>query len=164
MANTLIMKKIILCILLSLTITLFSFQVVQECDGMGLKKELKRELRPNYKYDSSKTSRFTYKTKVQAKEIEVPLFMGEKYRFLFNTTGSPENIKIEIYNKKLGHKKRKLLYALDQKEDQHIYVFEPTKSRKMYINYTIPESSEIELKGCIAFVLGYKLAVLKSLD
>jgi len=34
----------------------------------------------------------------------------------------------------------------------------------MYINYTIPESSEVELKGCMIFVLGYKIAVLKSLD
>ena len=145
-------------------ISIGAIQITEECDATALKKELKRELRPDYKYDSSKTSRFTYKSKVQAKEIEVPLFMGEKYRFLFNTSGVPENIKVEIYNKKLGHKKRKLLYTLEQKEGQHIYSFEPTKSRKMYINYSIPESSETELKGCMIFVLGYQLAVLKSLD
>jgi len=141
-----------------------AIQITEVCDATLLKKDLKRELRPDYKYDSSKTSRFTYKTKVQAKEIEVPLFMGEKYRFLFNIAGVPEDVKVEIYNKKLGHKKRKLLYSLDKKEGQDIYSFEPTKSRKMYINYTIPESSEVELKGCMIFVLGYKIAVLKSLD
>ncbi len=162
------MKKVklthITLFLLIVFISSVAFQITEECDATTLKKELKRELRPDYKYDSSKTTRFTYKTKVQAKEIEVPLFMGEKYRFLFNTSGLPVGVKIEIYNKKLGHKKRKLLYTLEQKDDQHIYAFEPVKSRKMYINYTIPESSEVELKGCIAFVLGYKLAVLKSLD
>lgn len=158
------MKKITPYILLVLTVSLFAFQIAQECDATALKKELKRELRPDFKYDSSKTSRFTYKAKVQGKEIEVPLFMGEKYRFLFNTAGVPEDIKIEIYNKKLGHKKRKLLYSLDKKEGQHIYSFEPKKSRRMYINYTIPEISEEELSGCMIFVLGYRLAVLKSID
>ncbi|MBL4594413.1 MAG: hypothetical protein JKX68_11450 [Flavobacteriales bacterium] len=158
-------KTIILSLSISILIlTTAAIQVVQECDATALKKELKRELRPDYKYDSSKTSRFTYKTKVQVKEIEVPLFMGEKYRFLFNTAGLSKDIKVEIYSKRIGHKKRKLLYEIEQKENQHIYVFEPTKSRKMYINYTIPESAEVEQKGCMIFVLGYKLAVLKSLD
>ncbi|PCJ28320.1 MAG: hypothetical protein COA97_01425 [Flavobacteriales bacterium] len=153
----------IILFLLIAFISTAAIQIAKECDATALKKELKRELRPDYKYDSSKTSRFTYKTKVQAKEIEVPLFMGEKYRFLFNTAGLPQNIKIEIYNKKIGHKKRKLLYTLEQKQDQHIYIYEPKKSRRMYINYTIPESTETELKGCMIFVLGYRLAVLKSL-
>jgi hypothetical protein len=141
-----------------------AIQITQEYDITALKKELKKELKPEYKYDSSKTSRFTYKAKTQIKEIEVPLFMGEKYRFLFNTAGLPQKVKVEIYNKKIGHKRRKLLYEIEQKEGQHIYTFEPKKSRKMYINYTVPETSEEELKGCMIFILGYRLAVLKSLD
>ena len=154
----------IILTLIIVFVTSVAFQVTEVCDATALKKELKRELRPEYKYDSSKTSKLTYKSKTQVKEIEVPLFMGEKYRFLFNTAGLPENIKVEIFNKKIGHKKRKLLYQIEPKSDQHIYTFEPKKSRKMYINYTIPETSEEELKGCMIFVLGYKLAVLKSLD
>jgi len=141
-----------------------AIQINEECDQTVLKAELKRELRPDYKYDSSKSSRFTFKVKQQVKEIEVPLFMGEKYRFLFNTSGLPQNVKVEIYTKSITNKKRKLLYNLEYNEGQHIYSFEPQKSRKMYINYTIPESSEVELKGCMVFVLGYKLSVLKSLD
>jgi len=137
-----------------------AIEIIEECDATALKKELKRELRPDFKYDSSKTSRFTYKTKPQIKEIEVPLFIGEKYRFLFNTTGLPLKIKIDIYNKQLGHKNRKLLYTLDKKEGQDLYTFEPEKSRKMYINYIIPESIEENLNGCMIFVLGYRLSVL----
>lgn len=136
----------------------------EECDATALKAELKRELRPDYKYDSSKTTRITFKTKVQVKEIEVPVFMGEKYRFLFNTAGLPKDVDVKIYNKPSTNKKRKLLYSLEPKEGEHIYMFEPEKSRKMYIDYTIPESSEPELKGCLVFVLGYQLSVLKSLD
>ena len=141
-----------------------AIQVSEECDATALKAELKRELRPDYKYDSSKTSLFSYKSKIQVKEIEVPLFMGEKYKFLFNTAGLQKDVKVEIFNKPAGHKKRKLLYTLNKKEGKNIYTYEPQRSRKMYINYTIPQSSEAELKGCIAFVLGYQLAVLKSLD
>ena len=161
------MKIKISYIVLFLAVGLIStatVQISEECDATELKKELKRELRPDYKYDSSKTSRFTYKTKIQTKEIEVPLFMGEQYRFLFNTAGLSLGVKVEIFTKPVGHKKRKLLYSLEQKENQHIYLFEPQKSRKMYINYTIPESAEIELRGCMMFVLGYRLAVLKSFD
>ncbi len=139
-------------------------QTTPQCDGLLLKKELKVKLKPNYKYDSSKSSRFTYKAKEQTKEIEVPLFMGEKYRFLFNLMGLPLDVKVEIYSKQKGHKKRKLLYSLDKKEGEHIYSFEPEKSRKMYINYTIPKTSETELKGCLIFVLGYQIKVLKVLD
>jgi hypothetical protein len=137
--------------------TTAAFQVSEECDSRALKGELKKELKPDYKYDSSKTSRFTYKNKKQLKEIEVPVYMGEKYRFLFNTAGLPKDIKIEVYNKPVGHKKRKLLYTLEKKEGKHIYSFNPDKSRKMYVNYTIPAVEETELRGCIIFLLGYKM-------
>ena len=75
----------IISFLLIAFISTAAIQIVELCDATALKKELKSELKPDFKYDSSKTSRFTYKTKIQTKEIEVPLFMGEKYRFLFNT-------------------------------------------------------------------------------
>ena len=155
---------IILSCLFVALLSLAAVQVADLCDATALKAELKRELRPDYRYDSSKTSRFKYISKTQVKEIEVPLFMGEKYRFLFNTKGLPKDITIEIYNKPNGNSKRKLLYQLEQKEDQFIYAFEPEKSRKMYINYTIPAHVNSELNGCVIFVLGYKLAILKGLN
>jgi hypothetical protein len=154
--------------LLAGIISTATIQITEECDATALKKELKRELRPEYKYDSSKISRFTYKDKTQVKEIEVPLFMGEKYRFLFNTAGFSQNVKVEIYNKKIGHKKRKLLYEIEPIDGKHIYIFEPKKSRKMYINYTIPKAEVVDgeepMKGCAIFLLGYRLTVLKLLD
>jgi len=149
------MKKVTAYLLIVLTFTLVSFQTEQNCDDTALKEELKPGLNPDYKYDSSKTSKFTYNKKAQGREIEVPLFMGEDYIFLFNTNGLPKDIKIEIYSEKIGHKKRKLLYNLEQKYSQNIYSFKPTKSRKMYVNYTIPEVEE-ELTGCMVFILGYQ--------
>ncbi|MDG1476051.1 MAG: hypothetical protein P8Q14_02795, partial [Vicingaceae bacterium] len=142
--------------LIALAFTLVSFQSNQGCDATALKNELKPGLKPGYKYDSSKTSSFTYNKKAQGREIEVPLFMGEEYLFLFNTNGLSEDIKIEIYSEKIGHKKRKLLYNLEKEEGKSIYSFKPTKSRKMYVNYTIPGVEESGLRGCMVFVVGYQ--------
>tara|TARA_B100000809_G_scaffold253969_1_gene290619 strand:+ start:1585 stop:2037 length:453 start_codon:yes stop_codon:yes gene_type:complete len=150
------MKKVTTYLLIALTFALVSFQTDQGCDATALKAELKPGLKPGYKYDSSKTSKFIYTKNAQGREIEVPLFMGEDYIFLFNTNGLPEDIKIEIYSEKIGHKKRKLLYSLEQKESQNIYSFKPIKSRKMYVNYTIPGVEKEDLRGCMVFLVGYQ--------
>jgi hypothetical protein len=158
-------KFLITFLLITLFITFAAFQVVEECDATSLKAELKKELSPDYRYDSSKSTKFTFKAKEQVKEIEVPVFMGEKYRFLFNTAGLSKNITVRIYNKSVTSSKRKLLYELLPKEGQHIYTFEPEKSRKMYIEYTIPESTEATpVSSCMVFVLGYQIKVLKALN
>lgn len=122
---------------------------------------MKEKLKPDYKYDSSKSTKFVYKTKPQRKEIEIPLYRGEKYRFLFHTGGlSRQDVKIEIYDKPTESKKRTLLYELIPKNGQEIFIFEPEKSRKMYLNYTIPEVAEpTEQQDCIAMVLGYQLKI-----
>lgn len=149
-------KGFVYIIFFALIIFNSAFQIPEEFDSRALKAELKLELKPDFKYDSSKTSRFTYKNKELTKEIEIPLYMGEKYRFLFNTAGLPKDVKVEIYNKPLGHKKRKLLYQIEKKEDQHIYKFDPEKSRKMYVTYTTSIVEEEGLRGCLVFLVGYK--------
>ncbi len=155
------MRKAYLVISLFLFVGLAAFQVVDECDTMSLKKDLKEQLKPDYKYDSSKTTKFSYKSKVQQKEIEVPLYRGEKYRFLFNMSGiSKQGVEVKIYNKPIDNSKRELLYELKPEPGKLIYTFEPEKSRKMYIDYTIPEvENPTENKDCLVFVLGYKLKI-----
>lgn len=155
------MKQLYSIFLIAVLISLTAFQVVETCDSTFLKKELKEKLKPDFKYDSSKSTKFYYKNKPQRKEIEIPLYRGEKYRFLFHTGGlSRRDVKIEIYDKPVDNKKRTLLYELMPNEGQSIYVFEPEKSRKMYLDYSIPEVAEpTEQQECIAFVLGYKLKI-----
>lgn len=158
--------KIKYTLLLALPLLLMgTIQVAEQCDAMELKSVLKKELKPDYKYDSSKTTRFIYKTKTQLKEIEVPLYMGEKYRFLFNTDGlTSDSVKVEIFSKPLGHKKRKLLYSIDNKSDENIYLYEPQKSRKLYINYSIPKVDKPTItKDCLVLVIGYKMKTLKDI-
>ncbi len=159
-----IMKSHIFYLVVLLGFSLISaIQITEECDVTSLKVDMKEQLKPTYKYDSAKTTRFYYKNKTQVKEIEVPLFMGEKYRFIFNTSYLTKDVKIEIYNKPLDSKKRELLYELIPKDGQNIYTFNPVKSRKMYVNYTIPEVENPTMeKDCLLFVLGYEIKILKN--
>lgn len=155
------MKKIIFystILLILLTSTALKLEDVQ-CVAADLKNELKPLLKPEYKYDSSKITRILYKKDAFQTGIEVPLFMGEKYRFLFNTAGLPKDVEINIYDKKPGNKNKKALFTLSEVKEsgKHLYSFEPEKSKKMYIVYTIPAVEEEDLKGCLVFLLGYKL-------
>ncbi len=126
---------------------------VGENDITTLKAELKRELRPDYKYDSSKVSDFNYSSKTQVKEIEVPLFFGEQYRFLFNTADA-NGVQIEIHTKPATNSNRKAIYTTQGTDSKKVHTFEPDKSSKMYITYIIPEGSKGS--GNVIFVLGYK--------
>lgn len=155
------MKKIIFystTLLVLLTSTALKLEEVQ-CVAADLKNELKPLLKPEYKYDSSQITRIVYKKEAFQTGIEVPLFMGEKYRFLFNTAGLPKDVEITIYDKKPGNKTKNALFTLSKVKEagRHLYSFEPEKSKKMYIVYTIPAAEEEDLKGCLVFLLGYKL-------
>lgn len=155
------MKKIIFystILLVLLTSTALKLEEVQ-CVAADLKNELKPLLKPEYKYDSSQITRIVYKKEAFQTGIEVPLFMGEKYRFLFNTAGLPKDVEITIYDKKPGNKNKNALFTLSKVKEagRHLYSFEPEKSKKMYIVYTIPAAEEEDLKGCLVFLLGYKL-------
>lgn len=134
-----------------------SFQNTNVCDPQKLKNDVKADLSP-YQYDLSKLTKFTYKNKSQLKEIEVDLFIGEKYKLVFNTAGCPVPITINLYNKDKDHKKRKLLYSSkDEPSDKKVFTFEYSKARHIYIDYEIPaDSTNANIQGCVMFVLGYQ--------
>ena len=148
-------------IYLSLLILAFgSNEVVaqNDCDVRGLKNELLRELRPDFKYDSFKATRFIYKNEAQIIEIAAPLFKDQNFKFLLNTAGLPKDIEIKFYDKKQGAKNRKELFAVkDTPEDgKNVYIFEPQSSKKIYLNYIIPRTTQKSLTGCMICVIGYK--------
>lgn len=128
------------------------------CDATALKAEMKQELKPDYKYDSSKITRFTTSADFQGKEIEVPLFPTEKYRFVFDVAGADKNFQIYVYDQKLGTKGRKALFALKnvREEGKNVYVYEPSGKNKLYITYVVPPSLDGVKDICAAFMLGYK--------
>ena len=95
-----------------LFISVFAFSSYQEtpaeCDPKGLKDKAKNQLDP-YQYDSSKITRLKHTTKDQVKEVEIPMFIGEKYKLAFNLEALKKTLEINIYNKDKDSKNRKLL-------------------------------------------------------
>ncbi|PJA08841.1 MAG: hypothetical protein COX70_02825, partial [Flavobacteriales bacterium CG_4_10_14_0_2_um_filter_32_8] len=128
-----------------------------ECDIRTIKNECLRSLKPDYLYDSYKATRFLYTNAEQVMEIEAPLFKDEKYRFIFNIAGLPKDIEVKFFDKKKGAKDRKQLYSLTKEEGKNIYIFEPEVSKKIYLNYIIPRTTQQNLSGCMVSVIGYHL-------
>ena len=80
------------------------------CNAKELKEKASNALDP-YKYDSSELTRIMYKKKETIKEVEVPLFIGEKYRIVFELEALPKQVEVQIYNKDKDSKGRKLLFS-----------------------------------------------------
>lgn len=149
-----------------LIITVISYGFVAptstECNTRELKKEGISTLDPYY-YSSSKVSTINYDYRAQRKEIEVPLFKGEKYKMVFNKKALPKDVIIEIYDKDKSHDSRTPLFTTEG-TDGPLVSYEPKKSKKMYVNYLIPASKESGESGCLVFVLGYQLTFIKNDD
>jgi hypothetical protein len=142
-----------------LFVSLFSFSFLQDdgpadCDPKGLKDKAKAALDP-YSYDSGKITKLKHTTKDQVKEIEIPMFVGEKYRLAFNLTALKKNVEINIYNKDKESKNRKLLYSNKDKFEKE-FIFEISRMRHVYIDYNVPAGTNGEDIGCAVFALGYK--------
>lgn len=166
------MKKMILnkmkvskIIIFVLTVCMsIGFTIIVNCDAWTLKKELNNMLKPEYNYDLSKVIKINYKKEKQIKEIEVDLFIGERYKFLFNAKALTKDIKVEIYNKSLDKQKRELLFSNEEylKKGEKIYYWLSDKSRrKVYIDYEIPPidstMAAVNNQECLVFMLGYKI-------
>ncbi len=151
------MKKIITPLFsIPLVVSLMAFQGGDVlCNAKELKDKAKATLEP-YKYDSSELTRILYKNKETIKEIEVPLFIGEKYRIIFELEALPKQVEVQIYNKSKESKNRKLLFSSKDKGAAKEFEFEVSKSRQVYIDYVIPPSEEGSYSGCAVFMVGYK--------
>ncbi len=154
------MSKTFISLFLTFTLIVGSSKALQStfvCPSTDLKNEIKPNLKPDYKYDSSKITRIKANGDSTTKEVEVPLFIGEKYKFIFNTAQLQEDVVISVYNKKAGKQKRTLLYSNkdDKSGDKTTFEWEPEKSKTMYINYEVPKGTTGD--GCVVFLLGYRI-------
>jgi hypothetical protein len=126
------------------------------CNAKELKEKAKNVLEP-YKYDSSELTRILYKNKETLKEVEVPLFIGEKYRIVFELEALPKQIEVQIYNKDKDSKSRKLLFSSKELgADKNEFQFEVSKMRHIFIDYVIPPTETGSYSGCAVFMVGYK--------
>lgn len=150
------MKKFKYILLLVQVLLLASFQTGDMlCNTKELKEKAKVAL-DVYKYDSSELTRIIYKKKETIKEVEVPLFIGEKYRIVFEMEALPKNVEVQIYNKDKDSKNRKLLFSSKDAGDKKEFYFEVSKTRHVYVNYVIPPTEEGSYSGCAVFMVGYK--------
>lgn len=129
-----------------------------ECDSKSLKKAGISELNPYY-YSSSKVNIIKYDYKEKRKEIEVPLFKGEKYRMVFNKAALPKDVVIKIYNKDQEHEGRSPIFTSEGMEGDLI-IYEPKKSKNLFVNYIIPPAKGKDETGCLVFILGYQLTFI----
>ena len=126
------------------------------CNAKELKDKASQLLDP-YKYDSSEMTKIIYKNKESVKEVEVPLFIGEKYRFVFELEALPKHVEVQIYNKDKDSKNRKLLFSSKSLGDKKEFEFDVTRVRTVYVDYVIPVAEAGAQTGCAVFMLGYKL-------
>lgn len=152
------MKRIITSVFTVLLFTgLMSFQVDNIlCNAKELKETANRNLDP-YKYDSSELTNIVYKKNETVKEVEVPLFIGEKYRFVFELSALPKPVEIQVYNKSKEAKNRKLLFSSkDAGADATKFQFEVSKVQRVFVDYVVPAAETGSYTGCAVFVVGYK--------
>lgn len=128
------------------------------CDQKALKDAAREKLDP-FKYDSGKVTQLRYKNKPQMKEIEVPVFIGEKYRMVFNTEAVTRNVVISVYNKDKDTKNRKVLWtSKNSPAGTKLHVYEPENAKfKFYVDYDLPAVTDsLPAAECVVFMLGYK--------
>jgi hypothetical protein len=151
------MKKIIkptLSIIIVCVLTAFQNGDVL-CNAKELKEKAQLVLEP-YKYDSSELTRILYKAKETVKEVEVPLFIGEKYRIVFELEALPKQVEVQIYNKDKESTNRKLLFSSKDMGDKKEFQFEVSKVRHVYVDYVVPPTEAGSYSGCAVFMVGYK--------
>ena len=153
------MKKTFYISLVGL-VFIFGFTTIQtadNCDKKAMTASCKKKL-DTFKYDSQKFTKINFTKKVQQLEVEVPIFIGEKYRLVFNTSGLPKGIKINVFTKDKDSKKRESIYDNKAaKAGEDVLVFDAPRARKMFVDYDVPtDSTNAKLTGCMIFMVGYK--------
>jgi hypothetical protein len=153
------MKKLFYTGLLGL-IFVYGFTTIQStdnCDKKALTASCKKKMEP-FKYDSQKFTKIMYQKKTQNLEIEVPVFIGEKYRLVFNTSSLPKQVMVNVYTKDKDSKKREAIYSSkDLKAGENEIVFDAPRVRKLFVDYDVPaDSTNQKLSGCVVFMVGYK--------
>ncbi|HTL82296.1 MAG TPA: hypothetical protein VL651_11350, partial [Bacteroidia bacterium] len=99
-----------------------------------------------------------YKKKETLKEIEIPVFIGEKYKFVFNTAGLSRDVKISLYNKDKEAKNRKELFSFSSTDGEKIKSYIPEGGKThFYVDYDLPAVSDsLPPSECMVLMLGYK--------
>ncbi len=116
-----------------------------------------------YHFDCANSLPVKFIRKEQVKEIQIPIFSGEKYLFVFNTYALAPGVKIDVWDKPMEDSKRENLFSVKSSDAAKINRFIPKKKLRdrVYIDYTIdahPNANDNspEDGGCGVIVVGFK--------
>jgi hypothetical protein len=153
------MKRGIIISSLLAAVILFGFQQASNnCDQKTLKNRCKVLLSP-FKYDSAKMTPINLQAKkAQKVEVEVPVFIGEHYRLVFNMASAPKGVIINVYSKDKEAKKREVLFSTrDSSKTDMEFIFDMPRVKKLFVDYDVAaDSLNTKAKGCAVFMGGYK--------
>ena len=154
------MKKALCISLIIGLVVSYGFTTIQSadnCDKKGLSDACKKKLE-EYKYDSQKYSKINFTDRNVQMEVEVPVFIGEKYRLVFNTSSLPKSVVISVYTKDKEAAKRTPIYTTkDAAAGTTEFVFDAPRVRNMFIDYDVPkDDANSKASGCVIFMVGYK--------
>jgi hypothetical protein len=140
-----------------IALTCAFIQASDTCDTKSFKENAKAALDP-FKYDSGKVTRMYYRKKEQMKELEIPIFVGEKYKVVWNTEGVSRPVKVSVYNKDKDSKNRKEMYSFTVNAGEKIHSYEPDGAKfKFYVDYSLPAVADsLPPSECMVMMLGYK--------
>lgn len=147
------------CVVLGVTAFNNPFEGVEDkCNSREAINRCDSKLPPFY-YSSAKISNLFFLDYSYEREIEVRLFEGEEYILVFNNEFLPLEVEVNIYDKPKTEPDREALMSYKDLTDKSLFSFKPPqKNRVLYVEYNVPPGPQDKiLKGCAAFVLGYKM-------
>ena len=157
-------KRTIITFIFLVAMRLFALgQAFEHCDVKELKDTCKNYLDRPYHYDASNIILIQLKKKSEVKEVELPMFIGESYKLIFNTYALPPGIQIDVYSKDINHESRKSIFSCSSSDTKKVYIYDTEHFHsKVYVDYTIPASKDKsaddspDVVGCGVLVVGYK--------
>lgn len=163
-------KKRILALLIPLAMgSVAMAQNYDDCTKVSVLKDTCKfylnlaEYNGQFHYNCANYVAVKFIRKEQVKEIEIPIFSGEAYIFIFNSYNLAPGVKIDVWNKPQKDTKRENLFSCKSTDAQKINRFMPKKKLRdhVYIDYTIEAHPAVkddspENGGCGMLVVGYK--------
>lgn len=116
-----------------------------------------------FHYDCANKMSVNFIRKEQVREIQIPIFSGENYLFIFNTYDLAPGVKIDVWSKPIQDEKRENLFSVKSSDAVKVNRFIPKKKLRdrIYIDYTIDAHANVpdsapENGGCGMIVVGFK--------
>lgn len=134
---------------------LFYMPVFAQCTARSIIKDCKSKFTDPYKYSGCWMKEFVLDHKYKRIEGHFVVLEGLEYQILFCSSGSAENVTINIYDKSADEGKKRKLYDSSKNQGANMWKFTPKASGDHYVEYIIPPSQiGKQQTGCIMLMLG----------